>query len=254
MLVCLLSACTSSRNLVYFSDLDNPGTGPIQNRANPKIQPDDVLSITVSSLSPESNALYNNGVLPQANLATGSMSAAPGKANEGYLVDKDGFINFPVLGNVKLAGLTKEEATAKLTSEISRDVKKPIINIRFLNFKVTVIGEVSKPSTFTIPTENINILEALALAGDLTPYGKRENILVIREKDGVRTTTRINLNNKSTLDSPYYYLQQNDIVYVEPDKNKEAQISLTRANTQFAISVGLSALSVLTILLTNISK
>ncbi len=208
------SSCTK-RNLVYFSDLPKSTdfSTPIKNYSAPKIQPDDILSVTVSSLNPESNVLFNNVLLP----ATGNNNVVADKINEGYLVDKDGFINFPVIGKIGLGGLSKEQATEKMTDAIKEHVKNPIVNIRFLNFKVTVIGEVSSPATFTIPTEKITILEALGLAGDMTAYGKRENVLIIREKDGVRSTSRINLNNKDVLSSPYFYLQQNDIVYVEPE-------------------------------------
>lgn len=208
-----ISAC-SKRNLVYFSDMPQSAeqSSPIKNYIAPKIQPDDVLSIAVSSLNAESNVLFNNILLP----ATGSTNVIADKINEGYLVDKNGFINFPVIGKIALAGLTKEEATEKMTDLIKTQVKNPIVNLRFLNFKVTVIGEVSKPATFTVPSEKINVLEALGLAGDMTTYGRRETVLIIREKNGVRTTSRLNLNNKEVLNSPYYYLQQNDIVYVEP--------------------------------------
>ena len=217
----LLSACASKRNLVYFSDMSNSDAGvAIKNYTSPKIQPDDILAITVSSLSAESNVIYNNVLLP----ANGNVGTLAEKINEGYLVDKDGFINFPVIGKVALAGLTKEEAITKMTDLIKTQVKNPIVNVRFVNFKVTVIGEVTKPATFVVETEWINVLEALGLAGDMTEFGRRENVLIIREKDGIRTTARINLNNKAVLTSPYYYLQQNDIVYVEPDnKVKTAQ-------------------------------
>ena len=217
-LICLcvlFDLSCSNRNLVYFSDL--PKTTdlktPINNYDPPKVQPDDILNITVSSLNPESNVLFNNVLLP----ASGNTNVIANKIDEGYLVDKDGFINFPVIGKINLSGLTKEQATEKMTGLIKEHVKNPIVNIRFLNFKITVIGEVAKPSTFTIATEKINVLEALGLAGDMTVYGRRENVLIIREKGGIRSTAKINLNNKDVLSSPYFYLQQNDIVYVEPD-------------------------------------
>jgi len=214
VLLLLLTACGGHRNLVYFSDMSaTDPAAPIKNFASPRIQPDDILTITVSSLSPESNVLFNNVLLP-SNGNTGSLAE---KINEGYLVDKNGAINFPVIGKITLGGLTKEEATEKMTDLIKAQVKNPIVNVRFKNFKVTVIGEVAKPASFTIETEKINVLEALGLAGDMTVYGRRENVLIIREKDGVRTTSRLNLNNKAVLTSPYYYLQQNDIVYVEPE-------------------------------------
>ena len=148
-------------------------------------------------------------------------SASLYKINEGYQVDKNGEINFPVMGKVKLADLTMEQATEKMTTQIKQYVKNPIVNIRFMNFKVTVIGEVNRPASFTIPSERINILEALGLAGDMTTFGRRENVLILREKNGVRTTARINLNNKEVLNSPFFYLQQNDIVYVEPDNREK---------------------------------
>ncbi|RZK34428.1 MAG: hypothetical protein EOO61_13605 [Hymenobacter sp.] len=110
-----------------------------------------------------------------------------------------------------------------MTTEIKRHIKDPTVNIRLLNFRITVIGEVNRPSTFTIPTERVNIVEALALAGDMSAFGKRDNVLIIREADGVRSTTRVDLNDKAVLSSPYYYLQQNDILYVEPAKIKQLQ-------------------------------
>lgn len=222
-LLILISSCSSpKRNLVYFSDLPKTTefSTTISNYNAPKIQADDILSISVSSLNAESNVLFNNVLLP----ATGNTTIIADKINEGYLVDKSGAINFPVIGKIPLAGLTKEQASDKMTDLIKEHVKNPIVNIRFQNFKITVIGEVTKPSTFTVETEKVNVLEALGLAGDMTAFGKRENVLIIREKDGKRTTARINLNNKEVLSSPYFYLQQNDIVYVEPEnETKVAQ-------------------------------
>ena len=218
--LCLLVVfCScSERNLVYFSDLPESTDfkTPVKNYSAPKIQADDILSITVSSLSPESNVLFNNVLLP-ASTSSANAQVVANRIDEGYLVDKNGSINFPVIGKINLTGLTKEEATEKMTGLIKEHVKNPIVNIRFLNFKVTVIGEVTKPATFTVPTEKVNVLEALGLAGDMTAFGRRENVLIIREKDGVRSTARINLNNKDVLSSPYFYLQQNDVVYVEPN-------------------------------------
>jgi polysaccharide export outer membrane protein len=178
------------------------------------------MSISVSSLNAESNVLFNNVLLP----AVGGSNIIASKINEGYLVDTEGKINFPVIGKVPLSGLTKEEATDKMTALVRNHVRDPIINIRFVNFKVTVIGEVNKPATFIVETEKINVLEALGLAGDMTEFGRRENVLIIREKGGERSAVRLDLNNKNVLSSPYFYMQQNDIVYVEPDnKVKVAQ-------------------------------
>ncbi len=181
LLLAVFASCTK-RNLVYFSDLDasREFSTPIRNYVAPKIQPGDILSISVSSLSPESNVLFNNVLLPSA----GNNNVIAAKLDEGYLVDKDGFINFPVLGKIRLEGFSKEEATEKMTDLIKENVKNPIVNIRYLNFSVTVIGEVNTPSTFVIPSEKVNVLEALGLAGDMTAFGRRENVLIIRETEG----------------------------------------------------------------------
>jgi polysaccharide biosynthesis/export protein len=227
----LVNPACSQRNLVYFSDLPRAANNesPISNYSQPTIQPDDILSVSVSSLNPESNVLFNNVILPTS--ANSGQVIAATKVNEGYTVDKSGFINFPVIGKIMVAGLTKEQAIEKMTNEIKVHVKNPIVNIKFLNFKVTVIGEVNKPNTFVVDTEKINVLEALGLAGDMTAFGKRDNVLIIREKQGVRRTTRINLNGKDVLNSPYFYLQQNDIVYVEPS-NRE-KVAETAAGNRY---------------------
>jgi len=237
-----LASCTPSRNIVYLSDLKGTDySEEIKNKVDPKIQPDDVLSITVSSLNPESNLLFNSGILQ--TLGSTSSTPSSSRASEGYLVDQKGTINFPVLGRVELAGLSKEQATNKMTDEIRKSVKNPIVNIRFLNFKVTVIGEVNKPSTFNVPSERLNVIEALGLAGDLTIFGKRENILIIREQNGVRSTSRVNLASKDVLNSPSFYLQQNDIVYVEPVKTRALQSSVGLAYLSTA-SIVISILSI----------
>jgi polysaccharide export outer membrane protein len=250
VLLFFVFSCSSSKKLAYFRNLDETAElrAPIGKIEEPEIQPNDLLSITVSSLNPESNILFNNGVLAAAG--GGAQVADPTRTNEGYLVDKNGNINFPVVGSIALGGLTKTQANEKITTALKSFVKNPIVNIRFLNFKITVIGEVTRPSSFNIVSERINILEALSLAGDMTPYGKRENVLIIREKDGVRTTSRVNLADKSTLTSPVFYLHQNDIVYVEPSSGRALQ-----ASTQsFYLPVFLTAISVLSILISVLNK
>lgn len=204
----LLCSC-SKRNLTYFSDLppSSIASSDIPNRVEATIQSGDILEIKVKTLSPESNQLFNfeDSTSPQSR---------------GYLVNKDGNINFPVVGQIKLRNLTLDQAVEKVAAEVKKFAKDPIVNINILNFKITVIGEVSKPSTFTVPDEKMTILEALGMAGDMTVFGKRENVLVIREKDGSRTIARINLNDKNIFNSPFFYLQQNDVIYVEPSKAK----------------------------------
>lgn len=247
MFLILCAFGCNTRDLVYFSNLEEGDINkeaPIENFLEPTIQPDDLISITVNSLSVESNMLFNQGVLGTlgSSVSDGQRATQP---IEGYLVDKNGEINFPVLGRVKVGGLTRAAASDTLQSILGREyVKDPTVNIRFMNFKITLIGEVVRPSTVTIPTEKINIVEALSLAGDLTVVGKRENVLIIREKDGVRKFIRVDLNDKNLVASPNYYLQQNDIVYVEADKYKAAQASLSRTNTQFFLTIGLSVATI----------
>lgn len=250
----VLASCGPTRNLVYFSDLkgDSSYKATVEQSAQIVIQSNDLLSIRLVSLNPESNLLFNRGVLQTPNSSVTGPSAEAA-VNDGYLVDSEGFINYPVLGKVKLGGLTKEVANAKMTKAIQEYVKSPIVTIRLLNFKVTVIGEVNKPSTFVVPTERINVLEALGLAGDMTPFGRRENVLLVRERDGVRSTTRLDLNNKELLNSPYFYLQQNDVLYVEPDRIKEVQAS-TNTRTLTIASLGVSVLVALVFNFQNIFK
>jgi len=242
-----LSACGSKKNLVYFSDLlDSTALQrAILPVAAPKIQAGDILSIQVSSLSPESNILFNSGVLPQTQQSTNNATTNVGSVatGSGYQVDSNGDISFPVIGKIRLAGLNKEEAQQKLIEELNHYVKEPIVNIRYLNFKITVLGEVNRPATYTVDKDRVNVLEALGLAGDITLYGLRENVLVIREQSGQRTMIRLNLKESEVFDSPYFYLQQNDIVYVQPSNLKDPKgdrtfrIITTVASVATAITV-----------------
>ncbi|WP_017732629.1 polysaccharide biosynthesis/export family protein [Nafulsella turpanensis] len=245
--ILLLTSC-AKRNLAYLSDLEATGYAEeVSNVIEPEIQPDDLLSISVTSLSPEGNMLFNRGeVIPAGATANYGAQSSYLHTNsnlyrEGYLVDPEGFIDFPVLGRVHIAGLTKAEAKEMLKQKLEKVLINPIINIRYLNYTVTVVGEVNRPGTFTIPSERINIIEALGLAGDMTAYGKRENVLIMREEEGVRKATRLNLNSKEVLSSPYFYLQPKDVVYVEPHRMKKAQVS---TDTRW-IAIAGSALSVL---------
>ncbi|MBC5993347.1 polysaccharide biosynthesis/export family protein [Pontibacter cellulosilyticus] len=243
------ASCSAPRNLAYFDNLreETVVTEKIANEAEAKIQPGDLLSINVTSLSPESNILFNKGALPTASNANVN-GVTYVQETEGYLVDKSGFVVLPILGKVKLENFTREEAETQLTASLQKYLKEPVVNVRFRNFKVTVIGEVNRPSTFQVADGNVNILEALGMAGDMTAFGKRENVLVIRETKDERSMVRLNLNDKNILKSPFFNLQQNDIVYVEPDKAKEVQASANPRN----ISIIVGAMSVLTIILSRL--
>lgn len=223
ILLLLFSSCGSKRNLSYFKDL--PDSVALQTTVpdipETKIQAGDILRITANTLNPESNVLFNSGTLQMPDSRNNNVSTSDQLAAEGYLVDKQGFINFPVIGQVKLGGLTREEARQEMVKQLTNYVKNPIVNVRFLNFKVTVIGEVTKPSTFMIPNEKVTILEALGMAGDMTPFGRRDNVLLIREEKGERTMVKLDIGKKDLMNSPYFYLRQNDVIYVEPTKYKD---------------------------------
>ena len=154
----------------------------------------------------------------------------------GYLIDKDGMIDFPIIGKIKIAGLDRNEAIELLKNQLSVYIKKPIVNIRILNYKITVIGEVSKPGTFTIPNERITILEAIGIAGDLTITGKRNNVLIIRDIDGQKINFRVDLTKNELFKSPVYYLNQNDVVYVEPNRTKINSSAINPSNAGIIIS------------------
>lgn len=244
LIVLFLASCGNSRNLVYFNNL--PDTAIYQAQApavpEPVIQSGDILRIRVNSLNAETNRLFNTGTLQTDPQQTHSASADEGNVGaEGYLVNADGYISFPVAGQVKLAGITIEEARVKIKGLVEEYAKDAIINIRFANFKITVVGEVKRPATFTVPNDRINIIEALGLAGDLTEFGKRDNILLIREEDGQRTLARINLNDKEALTSPYFYLKQNDVLYVQPTQYRDPSGDRT-LRVLTAVFSGLTAL------------
>ncbi|RXG25615.1 polysaccharide export outer membrane protein [Leeuwenhoekiella polynyae] len=236
LLVLLFSSC--SRNLIYFSDASSQDVSKTKRSsypAEPVLQPGDLLSIQVTSLNAEADKPFNRfyeGSNSQQDLS-----------DNGYLIDQNGEITFPVLGTVSLGGQSKSAAQQQLTQMLKNYLSEPKVRIRYLNFRITVLGEVANPSTFTVPTESISILEALGLAGDMTVYGKRENVLLIKQSEGERKLIRLNLNNSEILDSPYFYLDSNDVVYVEPIKARKEQASTTRST----ISLILSAISIATL-------
>jgi len=231
----MISSC-AKRNLTYFKDigeekdyvLDN---GPFE---EPMINAGDLLDIKVSTLNPESNVLFNYGIVSAEN--KGGAQVTQDAIIQGYLVDPEGNIDFPTLGKIKLAGKTREEAKSFLKGELASLVRDPKIEIRFLNFKVTVIGEVNRPSSFVVPTERITVLEALGMAGDMTAYALRENVLLIRETPNGKVIHRFDIGKKDILSSPYYYLKQNDVIYVEADKKKLNQANVN-PNTIAALTI-----------------
>ncbi|WP_241739093.1 polysaccharide biosynthesis/export family protein [Pontibacter beigongshangensis] len=223
----IFSSCTSSKNAIYFNNIRDSEYSDNTEILEPVIQPNDLLNISVNSLNPAASEIFNvssTSVIRNAS-ATSSMSQVAG-----YLVDPEGYIQFPFLGNIKAAGLTKK-AFQNVIKEAIVDRKlllDPIIDVRYLNYKVSVLGEVGRPSVLTVPNEKLTLLEALGLAGDLTIYASRNNILLIREEGGIKKLTRLDLTSDELFTSPYYYLKSNDIIYVEPNKTKIAGASAAR--------------------------
>lgn len=231
----LLSSCVSTRKAVYFADQRDEVLLSTITVPETIIQPNDLLSIYVSSLNPEASAVFNTPNSATVNMA--SYSGSPISAS-GYLVNSEGNIQFPILGTVKAAGVTQNQLRLQIAKSLSdkKLLLDPIVSIRHLNFRVTVLGEVANPTVITVPNEKITLLEALGLAGDITIYGKKDNVMVIREEAGQKVIKRIDLNTTQLFTSPYYYLKSNDIVYVEPGKAKVA--SSSRLNQTLPIIFG----------------
>jgi len=246
-IVFLDMSCISARKTVYFYDVKDTTYYQTAEENDAIIKKNDILSISISSLSAEASAIFNttNNFVISSTTAAGSNAQAAG-----YLVNTDGYIELPILGNIKAAGITKKQLKDNITKTIldKKLLINPIVNIRHLNFEVTVIGEVGHPTVITVPNEKISLIKAIGLAGDLTIYGKRENVLLIREEDGKRKTRHINLNSSSFFNSPYYYLQPNDIVYVQPNKARVASAS----RSQQLLPILLSSLSIIVIVLDRV--
>ena len=238
-------SCTSSSKITYLQDIySNAASGVKSADYEPKLQADDVLSIVVSSENPENTVPFNLPQIQGSSESTGSQNNI-----KTYLIDAHGEIDFPVIGKIKLAGLARSDANKKIADLVSDYIKNPGINLRILNFEVSVLGEVNRPGSIPITSERITLLEALSKAGDLTIYGKRTNILVIREIDGIKTYKSIDITQSDFINSSFYYLAQNDVVVVHPNQTK-INAAAVGPNT----SVILSSISLLLTLFVLLKK
>lgn len=232
----MASLASCSRNvtvLPYFTDLTEVGSFPLENYLQP-IKADDELYIVVTSTSPDATAMYNT---PAANPSTKAIlpnTMTP--TFQTYIVNSEGDINFPELGKLHVAGMTTEDLQKYLTERISKEVEDPLVRVELVNFQVNVAGEVLTPGTIPVTRNRFSILDAITAAGDLTPYGERTNVLIIRENNGKKEYARLNLNSSEILTSPYYYLQQNDYIYVEPNHVRQANSKYNQDNA-FKLSV-----------------
>lgn len=242
----LLTGCNTTRtSLPYFQDLNaDHGTIP-SGSYELTVVPDDELMIAVTAPDQEAAAQYNNPYQPMALTDFNEMGSV--KTNsvtrrnqnlvyQPYTVSPDGFINFPKLGKIHVAGLTLKQVAAYIEEKVAEKVIDPMVTVELVNFHVAVMGEVNQPGAQLVNRERYSVLDALAEAGDLSAYGERSNVLLIREEDGQRQYHRLNLNSKEVLESPYFYLQQNDVIYVEPNKIRQSN-SRMDANKQYNLSM-----------------
>ena len=247
----LVASCTSYKNVPYLQNPeavnDFEETLPLYDA---KIMPKDLLSITVNTTDPKAATPFNLTVQTPINAALTNISTTTQPTMQQYLVNNKGEIDFPVIGRLEVGGLTKNEAEDLIRERLKHYLKEsPIVTVRMANYKISVLGEVARPGSFTIGNEKVNVLEALAMAGDMTVYGVRSEVAVTREVDGVRTIEYLDLTSTDIFNSPAFYLQQNDVVYVKPNKYK-AQTGEISQNRNFYLSLVGTAISVATLIVT----
>lgn len=240
----MLCSCGSEKDLAYFQDVQTGPLNAVVGKLN-TIQKGDVLMISVSSSTPELAIPYNlfsarSQIASTTAAANSSSRVISNVAYEGYTVDSDGCINFPVIGKIEAEGLTREQLSAKLQDILKEVMPDPVVTVSFVNFYITVIGEVARPGTYNFPGDRLTLLEAIGFAGDLTVYGERSRVMVIREEDGDRHVEVLNLKSKDIFNSPYFYLKQNDVVYVEAVAAKAKSVSTF--TTYFPIITSLASL------------
>ena len=246
ILLLFLGSCKTYKHVSYFEDYADTAKPVVLKTVpfkSPVIQTDDILSISIQTIDNDVTNMLNNSNATAAIPVLGSSNAAAQQNVSGYLVDKDGFIELPFVGRVHVAGLTTAQAKTLITQEVNKYFNDAIVSLRYSNFRVTIIGEVGRPSTYVVPNEKINIFDALGMAGDMTIYGRRENVLLVRDTLNDKKLIRLNLNNKDVVSSPYFYLQSNDIIYVEPNKHKAATTDAYK-NRYIAIAASLITLAI----------
>lgn len=243
IMLMLFSSCGSRKSMVYLQQ-DSTQINSFYEQHVPKIQANDILTIVVTAADPKVTAPFN----PVSSMSGGGITQQMDMAlRPTYTVNDEGDIILPMLGEVHIAGLTRLQAIDKLRVELSKYIKDPGVNINFNNFRISVLGEVARPGSFIMPSERVTVLEALGMAGDMTIRGVRENVMVIREVNGQKTTHRLDLTQHGALNSPYYYLAQNDVVYVEPNKS-QINNSKLGANTNIIISIASLLITVISVL------
>lgn len=247
----IVCSCGDAKRLQYLQGpLDAAKYGSV-NYKEPVIQAGDILSIVVYSDNASASAVYNQAGTILNSPSNSNTVASPVSGVSGYLVDNSGNIQFHGIGNVKAKGLTRQQLGAQIADKLKTVLSNPYCQVRFSNFKVTVLGEVTKPSVFTVPTEKVSVLEAIGLAGDLTPFGRRDSVMIVRETDTERKLGWIDLRKTDLFNSEFFYLQQNDVVVVHPTRSKAATNDQVWVRNVTLAATLLSSLAVVYSLLTR---
>jgi len=228
------SSCANIKKVPYFKDVPdslsrNTYSVDLTPYTEPQIQPNDIISVSIQTIDPRATEVFQIGgglngaptttnTSSQASSSGGSASSSSGAGIPGYLVDQQGYINMPLVGKMKISGLTTTQARDLIEQKAIIYYKDPVVNVRFANFTFTLLGEVNRPGRYTVNNEKISLMDAIGMGGDLTNYGKRYNVMLIREENGKKVFSRYNLNSTEIFHSPYYFLRQNDIVYVEQNR------------------------------------
>lgn len=244
--ILLASSCTTSKQIVYMQDIDDIQLKELTSRYEARIKKDDLLSIVVSGPDKQVVMPYN---LTLSDMTNGGGSYNPETSTLSYLVDSKGEINFPILGKIRVEGMTRSELVSYLTTEISKDVKDPIVYVSFKNFKITVLGEVKSAGTYNMSSEKINIFQALGMAGDLLLTASRENIILIREVEGIPTYRKIDLKSAQVMNSDYFFMQQNDILYIPPSAQRVAAATTATGIWSVMLSSITTTISVVTMIM-----
>jgi polysaccharide export outer membrane protein len=253
-----LSSCSIYKKVAYFQDIpltvsDTAHHIPTAPYIAPLIQPNDVLQIAILTLDPQANSIFasSNMINFPTQPASSYFPPSTGQSVQGFMVDNKGDVDLPVIGKVRVAGLSTTDIRDTIRNRVAIFYKDPVVNVRFANMGITIIGEIRQPATYVMTTERVSILDLIGIAGDLTVYGKRDNILLIRDSAGQKQYVRLDINSSKLMNSPYYYLKQGDLVYVEPNKQKITSTDFIRVRNYSIIA---STISLLFIVLTNANK
>lgn len=246
MLMGLFFSCASYKHVAYFEDIDQLDSIRNDYRSNLSLRPNDRVGIVVSAMNSAAVLPFNLPLISYGSPVSTTVYTSP--QLQAYTVDSVGCIHFPVLGMIHVEGMTKTELSNFIAQQLQQYLKDPVVTVKFLNFQVSVLGEVSQPGIYTLSKDRVTILDAIAMAGDMTVYGQRTNILLIREDtQGALSYHRIDLNKKEALLAQTYYVQQNDVIYIQP--NKVRMKAAANINTSMYLSVVSTVLSFLTVLI-----